>query len=56
MTDMGSRAPRPEGTHSDATLDRLARLERRELDDGCVVFTARFSERSAGLGGLDAKA
>ena len=34
--------------------DRFERLERRELDDGCVVFTARsFRERSLGLARLD---
>jgi uncharacterized protein len=34
--------------------DRFERLERRDLDDGCVVFTARsFAERSRGLARLD---
>jgi hypothetical protein len=34
--------------------DRFEGLERRELDDGCVVFTARsFAQRSRGLARLD---
>ena len=38
-----------------AANDRLGGLERRELDDGCVLFTARsFAQRSRGLARLDA--
>jgi uncharacterized membrane protein (UPF0127 family) len=34
--------------------DRFEGLERRELRDGCVVFTTRtFSQRRRGLGKLD---
>jgi uncharacterized membrane protein (UPF0127 family) len=42
------------GLTSDPARERLDPLERRELGDGCVLFTARsFGERSRGLARLD---